>query len=54
MAMLLKEVFNFYVLLCGCNKSKHCSVIIDLPCTCTSIQRSKTDVYVLTLRNVCN
>jgi hypothetical protein len=46
--------FNFYVLLCGNNETKDCSLIRGLLCTCTSIQRRKTDVYMLTLRSFRN
>jgi hypothetical protein len=53
--MLLKDSFNFYeyMLRCGNNAVKqqiHRSVL----CACTSLQRSKTDIYVLMLPNFNN
>jgi hypothetical protein len=51
MVMLFHGAFNFFICcFVQCTETKECSLIHGLLCTCTSIQRSKTDFYVLTLR----
>lgn len=48
--------FNFYKLLCGYSalKQKTVKFIHSLICTCTTVQRNKTDVCVLALPSFFN